>query len=395
MHLGTLLAQSSSPSAGESVSQALNDALGGLTSAPWPVWLGLLGGILLGVLIGRLIQTGLRRAARFSESHHHDGQQVLLNSAISPTGLFLLTAGIHLGLMWGISRYLSPPVEKLAQAILAFLYSIAIGWFLYNLVDLVDLWLRKVAAKTASKLDDQIAPLIRKTLRIFLVVVFTLFIAQNVFGANIGAWLAGLGIAGLAVSLAAQDSVKNFFGSVTILLDRPFAVGDFITIGDFSGTVSEIGFRSTRLWTLAGSFVTIPNGKITDTVVDNISRRKSIRRVMDITITYDTPAQKVEQAIQLVKEVLADPTIAQAFDLQKLPPRVYFTDLKSDCLNIQCMYWYTPPDYWAYMQHAQNVNLLLFKRFNEAGIEFSFPTQTLYLAGDPNRPLPAPPNRTG
>src|SRR5690606_23160639 len=136
--------------------------------------------------------------------------------------------------------------------IIAFLYIIAIGWFIYNLVDLVDIALRRLTAKTASKLDDMIAPLIRKALRIFVVVIFVLFVAENVFGADITAWLAGLGIAGLAVSLSAQDSIKNLFGSITILLDKPFPVGDRIIFNGTDGFIEEIGFRSTRIRTFGG-----------------------------------------------------------------------------------------------------------------------------------------------
>src|SRR5690606_3820215 len=152
-----------------------------------------------------------------------------------------------------------PAVAGFTARVLALLYIIAGGWFLYNLVDLVDVALQRYTLRTKSTFDDQIVPLVRKTLRIFLVVVIVLFTAENVFDADITAWLAGLGIAGLAVSLAAQDSLKNLFGSLTIFLDRPFAVGHFVTYNGFTGTIEQIGFRSTRLRTLYGHLVTIPN----------------------------------------------------------------------------------------------------------------------------------------
>src|SRR5690606_22104370 len=123
---------------------------------------------------------------------------------------------------------MSPAVAGFSERILSLLYIISGGWFLYNLVDLVDLAMRHYTARTQSTFDDQVVPLVRKTLRIFLVVVVVLFTAENVFKADITAWLAGLGIAGLAVSLAAQDSLKNLFGSLTIFLDRPFAIGHFV-----------------------------------------------------------------------------------------------------------------------------------------------------------------------
>ncbi|NJL30619.1 MAG: mechanosensitive ion channel family protein [Phycisphaerales bacterium] len=182
--------------------------------------------------------------------------------------------------------------------IVKFLYLLALGWFLYNLVDVLDLWLTDITAKTDSKLDDMLVPLVRKTLRIFLILVFSLVVAQNVFGLNITGWLAGLGIAGLAVSLAAQDSIKNLFGSITVFFDRPFSVGDFINFEGQDAVVEEIGFRSTRMRTLDGHLVSVPNMKFIDGSVRNISERESMRRVLDVTITYDTPPEKIQRAIQ-------------------------------------------------------------------------------------------------
>ena len=144
---------------------------------------------------------------------------------------------------------------------ISFLLILSLGLYLFNLVDVLDAAMRRLAEKTESKVDDQIVPLVRKTLRIFLVIVFTLIVAQNVLGLDITGWLAGLGIAGLAVSLAAQDSVKNLFGSVTIFFDNPFAVGDMIVFDGHRGTVEEIGFRSPRLRLLSGHVVTVPNKK--------------------------------------------------------------------------------------------------------------------------------------
>jgi MscS family membrane protein len=254
-------------------------------------------------------------------------------------------------------------------------------------VDLVEVALRNITARTETKLDDQLVPLVRKSLRVFVVVVFSLFIAENVFGANIGTWLAGLGIAGLAVSLAAQDSIKNVFGSITIILDQPFQQGDVINFTGTLGTIEEIGFRSTRLRTHQGTLVTIPNSKLTDTPVENITARPNIRRMFSITITYDTPLAKIEQAVQIVRDILAQPDIQSAFNMEKFPPRVYFDELNADSLNIKVFYWFHPAVYWDYLEHAQRFNLRLMQRFEEAGIDFAFPSRTLYLAGDSKRLL--------
>ena len=233
--------------------------------------------------------------------------------------------------------------------------------------------------------------MIRKTLRVVLVVIVVLFVVDSVFNQDIGAWLAGLGIAGLAVSLAAQDSIKNLFGSVTILLDRPFGIGERIIYGGYDGVIEEIGFRSTKVRTFTGHLVTIPNSTIVNNPVENVGRRPYIRRIMDVTITYDTPREKIEQAVEILRSILEEADLREPIHAtingDEFPPRVYFKDYLADSLSVQVIYWYAPPAYWDYMDHAQRLNLRIFEEFEKAGIEFAFPTQTLYLAGDPKRKL--------
>jgi MscS family membrane protein len=347
-------------------------------------WITLFCGIFGGVLIGKLANVSLTNIAARLEKRGWRVRSIITRSFAGPANLGLIGMGISVGIG---QLAPSPQLFDGAGKGLALLYIVAIGWLLYNLIDLVDSALRNITSRTETKLDDQLVPLVTKTIRIFLIVIVVLFTAENIFGANISAWLAGLGIAGLAVSLAAQDSIKNVFGSITLIIDQPFSQGDFIKVADYTGNVEEVGFRSTRLRTPDGTLVTIPNSKMADSAIENYQARKSIRRVLELTITYDTPLAKVEQAVGIVKEVLAEPEIAGSFDLEKLPPRVYFNNMASSSLNIQVFYWFTTLDFWAFNAHAERVNLRLMQRFEQAGIEFAFPTQTLYLASDPKRKL--------
>lgn len=352
-------------------------------------WFGLLGGIFFGLLAGKIAQVALRGMSEKLTSRGWTVRALVFHDAASPVSLALFTLGLSAGF-----RFLEVPPELgvFAGKVFLLLYIMAIGWFFYNAVDIVDHGLKKVTDSSKNNLSGQIVPLIRKTLRVFIVVVFALFIAQNVFEVNITAWLAGLGIAGLAVSLAAQDSIKNLFGSITVLLDKPFAVGDRIVFSGADGFVEEIGFRSTKIRTFAGHLITVPNMKFIDGNVENVSSRPFIRRTMDVTITYDTPPAKIDEAVQIVKDLLAVPELSEAFDFEARPPRVYFNDLNADSLNISVAYWYflnveKGHDWWGYMDQVQEFNRRLFVAFSEAGIEFAFPTQTLYLAGDPERQL--------
>lgn len=357
---------------------------------PWYGWLYLLGGIFLGLFCGKVAQVGLRGASARLTARGWTVRGLLFHDAASPVSLALFTSGLALGFKFGLMA--PPELNALADKVFQFLYIFSLGWFFYNVVDVIDYGLKKITDSSTNKLSSQIVPLIRKTLRVFIVVVFALFIAQNVFEVNITAWLAGLGIAGLAVSLAAQDSIKNLFGSITVLLDKPFAVGDRIQFAGADGFVEEIGFRSTKLRTFTGHLVTIPNMKFIDGTVENVSARPFIRRAMDVTITYDTSSEKIDEAVQIVKGILDSPDMQEAFDMEARPPRVFFNDLNADSLNISVAYWYflsveKGHDWWTYMAHAQEFNRRLFRAFGEAKIDFAFPTQTLYLAGDPDRQL--------
>ncbi len=354
-------------------------------------WLILLGGIFGGLVIGRLVGYLLNKVGTRWDKRGWRVSGHLLMDLASPASLALLTAGLGVGLSYLV---IDRAVQDFATKILYLLVTVAAFWYAYNLVSVVEVFLTDLTRRTESELDDQLVPLIRKSLRVFLVVVAVLFIAQNILGANVTSWLAGLGIIGLAVSLAAQDSLKNLFGSVTIFLDQPFLVGDFIKYAGETGTVEEIGFRSTKVRTLKGHVLTIPNSLIVNDPVENIGRRPYIRRVLNVTVTYDTPPEKVEAGVKIIREICQTEGIREAIhdpdepdNPDRFPPRIYFNDFNAASLNIVVYYWHRPGAWWDYLAHSHKFDMELLRRFNEAGIDFAFPTQTLYLAGDENRQL--------
>ncbi len=291
-------------------------------------------------------------------------------------------------LVWAVAIRLIGPVLLPAHApgaiwLAELLMSLSLAVFIYDFVEVIEYYLMQYAATTETKLDDMLVPILRKALRVLVVVIAGLHIYQSFSGQPITTILAGLGLGGLAFALAAQDTLKNFFGFIMIVLDKPFQIGERIVFEGHDGVVEEVGLRSTKLRRLDGHVVSIPNMSAADSVIHNIGRRPYIRRLMDIGVTYDTPAEKVERAVQIVKEVLDN---HEGMD-PEFPPRVYFNNFNDCSLNIFVIYWYHPPEYWDYMAHAEWVNFEILKRFNAEGIEFAFPTQTLFLAGDPNREL--------
>ncbi len=354
-----------------------------------PGWGVLFAGILLGLIVGRIASMALKKLdARLTAQGRHISATAARDAA-NPLSLVLLTIGLTAGL---VNVHMTEEVRELVHAVLSLFYIGAVGWFLYNLVDLVELAMRRMTERSGSQLSVQLVPLVRRALRIFLIVILVLFVAENVFGQDITAWIAGLGLFGLAVALAAQDSIKNLIGSVTVLLDHPFAVGDRVVFDGTDGFVEELGFRSTKVRTFTGHLITIPNMKFIDGTIENVSARPFLRRMLDVTITYDTPPEKVDQAVQIIKDILADEEMVAPFNLEERPPRVYFNDYNAASLNISVAYWYfldesQGRDWWGFLQYNDEFNRRLFRAFADAGIDFAFPTQTLHLANDDDRQL--------
>lgn len=288
------------------------------------------------------------------------------------------------GLNIGISFLLVPEgFDSLLNTVLELLIILAIGHFVYRQIDVIDHWLRRFASDDSVNIDDMLIPIVGKSIRVAVVILVVLQSAQALSDQPITSILAGIGIGGLALGLAAQDTIRNFFGSLMIFADKPFNVGELIDMDGTLGSIMEVGVRTTKIRTLDGHVLTVPNGSLANMTIHNIGKRPFIRRVFDVTITYDTPSEKVDRALEILKEILDNHEGMNP----NLPPRVYFDDLNADSLNLKCFYWYHPPDFWKYMEFTQWVNREIFKRFNEEGIDFAFPTQTIHLASDNNRPL--------
>jgi MscS family membrane protein len=248
----------------------------------------------------------------------------------------------------------------------------------YAIVKLIDLlmgfWKQRTSAEVDRTFDEQLFPIIRKTLKVFVVVVAVLVTSQNL-GFNITAALAGLSVGGLALGLAAQDTVANLFGAVAVFVDKPFRIGDRITLDAIDGTVETIGLRSTRVRNLDGHLITVPNKTMGNATIANITRRPNIKTVMNIGITYDTPADKVKTALQILEGIYrGHPMTADVW--------ISFNKFADFSLNILVIHWWNSTDYKAYLAGMQEMNLSLKKRFDDEGIGFAFPTQTLYLKQD-------------
>ena len=304
-----------------------------------------------------------------------------------PLSLFIWSYGIYGALSPLYSHFRTTVGENLvhlvAQKAADIGGTIALFWFILSLVKILDVYLKKWASDTESDIDEMLVPIVAKTLKVFIIVIGGIIVIKNLTGLKIGPLLASLGIGGIAVALAAKDSIANFFGTLTILFDKPFKVGQRIIVDQYDGIVESVGFRSTQIRALTGHLVTIPNAKLADSGLENIGERPYIRWLTNIGITYDTPPEKIEKAVQMIREILENHEGMK----EDFPPRVFFNGFNDWSLNIMVIAWYHPPDYWDFQAWLQKTCLEIMRRFETEDIDFAFPSRTIYMANDDKRQL--------
>lgn len=329
------------------------------------------------VALNRLL---VRIAAILHDSGEYLRLRLFLSSLLWPVRLLLFALIVYLA---GNLIQFSDRIERFISQTITFLIIVASILLVYKLLDIIDNELNRYVEREDNLLSKNFAQMVRLFLRLTVLVIGAVYLIQKLSGQPVSALLAGLGIGALAVALAAQDTLKNLFGSIMIMADKPFDVGQRVVVDGYDGTIETIGFRSTRIRTLTGHEVTIPNEKMASNSIENIGRRPHIRRLTNLTITYDTPTEKVEKAVQIVRDLLEN---HEGMD-PNFPPRVYFDEFNDCSLNIKMIYWYYPPDYWAFMDFGERTNLQIMRAFEAEGIEFAFPTTTTYLAQDEHRAL--------
>ncbi|MEP5834950.1 MAG: mechanosensitive ion channel family protein, partial [Balneola sp.] len=268
---------------------------------------------------------------------------------------------------------LSVTVNHYLSLILEIAVSVGFIWLFYNLSDVFSKYLGVLTSKTETKLDDQLVPLIRKTLRFFVLVMGIILILQN-NGYNVASLIAGLGIGGLAVALAARDTLANFFGSVTIFVDKPFRIGDWIKVAGVEGTVEEVGFRSTRIRTFYNSLVSVPNSNISNNEVDNLGHREYRRLLTTLNLTYSTSPEQMEAFVEGIKAIVkSNSHFRQDFY------EVHFNAFGAHSLDVMVYVFFKVPDWSTELQQKHNFFLEVLKLAKEVGVEFAFPTQTLHV----------------
>ncbi|WP_273149614.1 mechanosensitive ion channel family protein [Methylophaga thiooxydans] len=340
-------------------------------------WLGLFFIIVLGSIADKVLAWVLKfNVARWQKNH--PSFETLDSTVLRPLGLMAMAL-----IWWSGLNMLGLPDTALLILLVAvkLLVSLSGIWSAFRVVDIFDaLWTNK-ALRTSNKFDDLLVPMISKSLKVFVVVIGIVFAADNL-NIDVTSLLAGLGLGGLAFALAAKDLLGNFFGSVTVLLDRPFSIGDWVVIGDIEGMVEEVGFRSTRVRTFYNSLVTMPNSILTTTKIDNMGARRYRRMKSMLAVTYDTPPERIEAFCEGIRKI-----IQMHPYMRKDMYQVYFNEYGAASLDILVYVFWATPDWNTELRERHRFLLDILRLARQLEIEFAYPTQTLYLKrGDVSAP---------
>ncbi|MBI5553675.1 MAG: mechanosensitive ion channel family protein [Candidatus Diapherotrites archaeon] len=323
--------------------------------------------VLAGQLLYYLSKTVFHRLASKSETKLDD---VFLSVLQGPLVGLLMVGGLYFGF-----SFLTPDLPGLSEAyyrLLSVLVILLMAWLVWRLIDsLMIHYLIPFAEKTDSKLDDQLIPILRKVSKLALVLI-TLVVVLDGFGYNVTALIAGLGIGGLAIAFAAQKTMANVFGGATILVDHPFVVEDHIKVGDVEGRVEKIGLRTTRIRSLDNHKITFPNSNLADSVITNITGSQNRRVEVVLSLVYGTPVEKLRRAAELARMAVASVP-------GTVPPQtaVGFYSFADSSLDLHLRYFLSDPE--TFFEVRSEVNFKIKELFEKEGLEFAYPTRTLYL----------------
>jgi MscS family membrane protein len=334
---------------------------------------------IFGAVLALLISFVVRLVVGWGVSNY--GTKLLDRAGLSASADLVGKASIPIGtiamagVLWWSVRFLSfgAHTNQIVYACIRVLAAVSAVIVLYRIVDVVaDLFARK-AEGTETKLDDQLVPLVRRSVKAIVVVIGIIFVLQNM-DVDVTSLLAMGTVGTLAISFAAKDMIANLFGSVSIFTDRPFHVGDWVKIGDIEGVVEEVGMRSTRVRTFYNSLITFPNSLITTTAVDNYGARQFRRCSITLNLTYDTSAEQIQAFCDGCRAVLkANPAVRQDYF------EVHFAAFGSASLDVMLYFFFEVDSWSAELRERHNVFLEFLRLAKELGVEFAFPTQTLHV----------------
>ena len=299
----------------------------------------------------------------------------LLHRLLLPFGCVMGLIGIFL--VWEpLEKSWHPQwIEFSRQLFYALLVS-CIGWGCCRMIAFFDWKVRKLAERSDNKLDKLTVSMIGNSLKIGVVLAAFFFIGQNIFHFNITALLASAGVLGLSLALAAKDTVSNFFGTLVIIADSPFRIGDRIECGNVNGIVLNVGMRSSRIKLDDESVCTVPNSILSNSILRRIDSLGVLKHAFSLQLVYGTTGNEIVEAEKILHELLDD---FHGRDLPGNAPHIYFSSLGKYSLDIQVIVWLKCRTFAEAEEQVDELNREILERFNAAGLEFAYPTQTLQL----------------
>lgn len=341
-------------------------------------WITLAGLILLAVILDQVLRTILRGVvARRVRKSGGTAEKEEINRTVRPFGFVLGGVFVMVGL----------PLVGLPDLAYRFLFAIAAVFTVFagilaafKVIDLISSIAESHAQKTKTKFDDILIPMIRKAAKIFAVAVGIVYGAQAL-NLPVVPLLGSLGIGSLAFAFAAKDTIENFFGSVAVILDRPFEVGDWVVIDDTEGTVEELGFRSTRIRTFYNSQITVPNATLVRATVDNYGRRKYRRWKTHIGVQYDTPPHLLIAFTEGIRELVRTHPFTRKDYYQ-----VWMNQWSASSMDVLLYVFFEVPDWNTELRERERLFIDIVRLADKLGVQFAFPTQTVHLFKEEHAP---------
>ena len=355
-------------------------------------WFKALGAAAVGFVVAYFAGKGLGWLANKLKPVDHliispllDGLRFPVTAVLAGLGLMIASEFIH----W------EPALSSFRWTVLKAIFTLGIVWMVVSVIELSVVGLQRAIAGKDNPYGRMLSTVVRRVIRLIATIVIIIFLIQNVLEWNITTILGGLGILALAVSLAARDAVANLFGAITIFANRPFVSGDWVQFEGKWGEIEDVSIQVTRIRLLSGELWSVPNMRFVDKPVENLSERQYLRRVIHIAIPYDTSADDMKRAIDITDDILRSDEVCKdnQCDPEEFPPKVMFEDFESDHLQLRVDYRYlmdsdteeskiqreTDRSYITWLEHCSLVNLKIKERFDQEGIGFAFPTQTIKL----------------
>lgn len=298
--------------------------------------------------------------------------RVILNAFEGPIkllfvviGAYILATVVNNSMGWGFNL----TIDKLVKC--AIIVLIAMG--LNNLTNNSDEYIERASTRYDIKVNVVLIPMLCKAIR-FLILAFAIIQIAQIWGMDVNAFIAGLGISGVVVALAAKDYASNMMSGVIIFLDSPFNIGDWIRCKDIEGVVEEISFRSTRIRTFDKVLITVPNSVLVNDSILNFNKRETRRVTMDIGVTYDTSIEQLKVCVENIKEMLSQ---HEGVDNEMI--NVAFSTLNESSLDISLYFFINKTTYNEYMAVKEDINFKIMKILKDAHVEVAFPSRSIYI----------------